>query len=177
MRCFIAIDLDKNLKDKVYDLQKRFNSFQNITFVNKNILHFTVVFFGEINEKQIEVLIDSISKIKMKPFNITLRGVDSFKRGSNEGVIYIKMSSGVEEFNELHLKIKQSIKNISIEDEQKPHLTMIRVRNNKEIFNVLKDYFDYEVGSFYVKEFVLKRSKLTDKGPIYEDIATFNLEG
>lgn len=180
MRCFIAIELPDELKNKLYDLQEKL-FFEKITKVNKNIFHLTVLFLGELNKNQVEILSNCLDKIKMNKFNVSLIGVDSFKRNSQNGTVYVKISLGDIEFNELYLKVKRTVEdcidNIKIENTQKPHVSILRVKDNKEIFKVLKNYSDYLIGSFEVKQFILKKSILTKEGPIYEDIEKFELEG
>ncbi|MEM0200882.1 MAG: RNA 2',3'-cyclic phosphodiesterase [Candidatus Micrarchaeaceae archaeon] len=175
MRCFISIDLPQELKNKIYELQK--NLFlENVTFVNKDILHLTLLFLGEINQKQIENLIKNLSKIKIKKFNIELRGLSSFKKSSTRGIIFVKIFSGAEEIGILNSEMKKFVTNVKTDEKQIPHITILRVKNNEKIWNILDKYLEYELGSFEVDRFILKRSKLTSTGAVYEDIENFNLE-
>ena len=56
MRCFLAVDLDGGLKEKVADIQKGLAGF-DVNLVSKENLHFTLKFLGEVNEEVIEEVI------------------------------------------------------------------------------------------------------------------------
>ncbi|MCK5698869.1 MAG: RNA 2',3'-cyclic phosphodiesterase, partial [Candidatus Aenigmarchaeota archaeon] len=54
MRCFIAIDIPKDIKKEIHSIQKSFEKYKNITLVNTKLLHCTLLFLGEIDKTQLE---------------------------------------------------------------------------------------------------------------------------
>ena len=66
MRTFIAVDC--NNKEKISNIQQKISqSFPNsnslIRSVNKENLHFTLFFFGEIEKKQLELISNKMNEI------------------------------------------------------------------------------------------------------------------
>jgi len=80
MRAFLAVDLDESLQDKVLEVQDRLNETNAaVKFVEKENLHFTCKFFGEISEvkrdKISEIIKEKITKYDSFPINIKGLGV------------------------------------------------------------------------------------------------------
>ena len=60
-----------------------------------------------------------------------------------------------------------------------PHVTIARVRraNRRSLESRIKEHAEIEFGSFNVGGFSLKKSTLTQDGPIYDTLREFPLEG
>lgn len=59
-----------------------------------------------------------------------------------------------------------------------PHLTIQRIKyieNKKDFLNFLEKYKNYSFGEFVVDKIYLKRSILTNKGPIYINLFSVDL--
>lgn len=177
MRCFIAIDLSNELKDRIISLQKTMPG--DIKLVEPENLHFTLKFLGEIDEDAIKEITERLSKLagETKPFTISLNSIGVFPNLSYIRVIWIGSTS--EEFINLHKSVVKILENIGKpEKEAIPHLTIARVRSarNKEtIARIIKRYEKEPFGSMTVDKIKLKKSTLTPRGPIYEDIRVFEL--
>ena len=61
-----------------------------------------------------------------------------------------------------------------------PHLTVGRVKsaeNADGLLNEIRKLQDVDIGEFFVKKIVLKKSVLSPEGPVYSDIKSFQLGG
>ena len=68
MRLFLAIDIPENLKEEVAKFQEQFK-IKGIKLVEKENLHITVKFLGEVDEEKLKEILDldlSIQPIKIK---------------------------------------------------------------------------------------------------------------
>lgn len=175
-RLFIAIKVSPNslffedidaLKDEFVD--------DSIKWVDKNGIHITLHFFGNIEQEKIP-LIKSIMQAAVKemdPFTIQLKGCGFFGKMNNPSIIWTK----IEKQNSL-IKLHQNLqfllqKNNFPIDEQPfhPHLTLGRVKQIKDVntfIEVLDDFKDAFSWKQSVTEISLFESTLTPKGTIYK---------
>ncbi len=80
MRCFVAVDIDENLKDKIINIQKELATLGNMKLVEKQNLHFTLKFLGEINERTIKEVMNKLESIakQTQSFTINIQGMGAF---------------------------------------------------------------------------------------------------
>jgi len=78
MRTFIAINLPKEVKDYLFDLQKEFRDSGKINFVHKSNLHLTIKFLGQVDENKLKEIKEKLSNIKFKPFEVYLNNTGIF---------------------------------------------------------------------------------------------------
>ena len=176
MRLFIAIDIPKEIKDKLYDLQKQIGGdLAKINWVHKKNLHLTLKFLGEVPESRLEEIKERLRIIKLKSFEVELNNLGVFPNENNIRVIWVDLKS--EHIYELQIKIDQELLDLFSKDTRfQSHLTLGRVKfvkNKEELKEKLKLKID---GWFIVKEFKLIKSSLTREGPIYETIEEYKLE-
>ena len=64
LRAFLAIDIDEDLKAKIYKVIKEFKQIDaNIKYVDLENLHLTLKFFGDIDTEGIDLLSSKISNV------------------------------------------------------------------------------------------------------------------
>lgn len=179
MRCFLAIELPEKIKDELLKIQEQIKD-NNIKMklVEKENLHLTLKFFGELNDYQVNKIKESLKQIKFKKFKANLGILGVFPSLNFIRVAWISLEPS-EKVKELHNEIDEVLEKEKFRKDKifESHLTMARVKfikNKQELINKLKEIkikpLDFEVSSF-----VLKKSTLTEKGPVYEDIIKFNL--
>ena len=178
MRCFVAVDIPEELKSRISSVHEEFSSL-DVKLVEPENLHFTLKFLGEIDETEIEAVSEKLSAVAktLSPFSVLLSGIGAFPSLSYIRVIWIGALS--DDFLNLHNTVAVSLKNIGKpEKEAVPHLTIARVRSarDKEIIaRIIKRYEKESFGSMQVDKIKLKKSTLAPRGPIYEDIMSFEL--
>lgn len=184
MRAFIAVDLSEEIRTKVKEIQEEFVKLHGgLKFVDAKQAHQTVKFLGNVPEDSVERIKRALAEISQKPFDIDLRGVGFFPAASlekarNIRVIWIGIEKGVEELKALQEEVESRLNALGFPFEKRfsAHVTLCRVKkplSRSEIGRVLKriaELRDVEVGKMLVEEIILKKSTLTPKGPIYEDV-------
>ncbi len=174
MRLFVAVDIDKQIKSKVLEIQHKLPS-HGLKMVNPENFHFTLKFLGEQPDNKINEISSVLSDIasKYKPFIINISGVGAFPSDSSIRVLWIG-SSGLEP---LLLDIHKSLDQFKKEDyKPHPHLTLARVSaSSPELKDIIMHLKNSEIGAMTVNSFVLKKSVLKQSSPVYEDVKRFDL--
>lgn len=187
IRSFIALELkDEDTIENIDSFSSRLKQNQpKLKLIKPNNLHMTVKFLGNIPEtlapKIYAILNDDINKkiFQGKDFRYYLKGVGQFNRFS---VLWIKLIGDIALLQE----IKDSVENLLYErlkidrdkrQQFKPHLTIGRLRReriNYKTFDTFKKIINEnkntEFGEFTINQIKLKKSELTQKGPIYTDL-------
>lgn len=177
MRTFIAIDIPKELKEKIYNaFNNERERIKGIKWVEKENLHITLKFLGEIKEekiKEIERILDEVSD-KFKSFEVSLGELGGFPEFKNPRVLWIGVSP-YEKIEEIFKFIEDRAEKVSIEREGRkfhPHITVARVKEKKRISFEKKKFDD----KFKVNRIVLFKSDLRKEGPIYTQIKEVKLK-
>ncbi len=71
MRCFLAIDLPLEIREYLFNLKKGLRMI-NAKFVEKENIHLTLKFLGEISQKDVDDLKKRLGSIKFKHFKANL---------------------------------------------------------------------------------------------------------
>lgn len=178
MRCFLAVDADEALKPQLVELQQQLDETADVKRVEPENLHFTLKFLGEASDDQISYVKNVVSALleKRQAFEISLRGVGAFPSINYVRVVWV----GAPEMHDLQHSIEQALcPPFEKERDITPHLTLARVRFVKDkapLAEFLRNNKDIEIGTMAVDKVKLKRSLLSPKGPVYEDIATWDLK-
>jgi len=170
MRCFIAIDLPKELQERTMEIEKKL-TYPFVKLVKPQNLHLTLMFLGEIDEKKVEDVKSALTSIKFPKFEIKVSGIGCFPNMRSPRVIFLNCHSS--ELNKLASEIEKKMSSLGIRRD-KPfiaHITLARVKRkpDENLFKVLEEHRHMELGKFVATEFKLKRSVLTPSGPIYSD--------
>jgi 2'-5' RNA ligase len=183
IRAFIGIKIPEEITEKIDSFSKeKLKNIKNIKRVEKENLHITLKFLGEITEDEAEKLKEELKKISFVKFQIKIKGIGVFPSISNPKVIWIGGESEKIQMlkREIDLCIKNSQININQEND-KPfviHITIGRIKKEVEkesekIKQLIKE--NLEFGEFSAEEFILFQSVLTPNGPIYKVLEKFPL--
>ncbi len=182
MRLFIAIDLNKELKDKIKNIEDELKKLDlPIKFVEPENLHFTLKFLGEVSEERVKEIEKTVSEVlkDFKPFKVFIQDFGYFGSPNYIRTLWLGLKEGGKEIIEISEKLDEVLSYIrKNEHEPKPHLTIGRVKSNKNKEILLKEIEklkNVKIGEFYVNKIKLKKSVLTKKGPIYSDLKVFEL--
>ncbi|MEN4017653.1 MAG: RNA 2',3'-cyclic phosphodiesterase [Methanobacterium sp.] len=183
MRVFLAVEIDEKLLDKIADVQKRFAECEApVKYVERENLHCTLKFFGEIDDNKLNDIIEVIeNKIENhEPFKISIKKTGVFPNERYIRVLWLGMDNA-EPFSNLQKDLDVDFVKMGFKKERSyvPHLTIGRVKGAKEkagLLSKLKDLGDVEIGEMDISKIVLKKSELTPAGPIYTTIKEFDLK-
>ncbi len=178
IRCFIAVEVnDSDVVRQITRIQQDLlSSGAKLKLVEPQNLHFTLHFLGNIDEQRIPELGDILEKLEGTVFDIELVGLGCF-RPQRPRVIWIGCTTGKEQMIQHQQAIGRELRAHRFPSEKRkysPHLTVVRVRsgvNRVQLIEIVNQHTNKEFGRLQVKAIKLKKSTLTPKGPIYENLA------
>ncbi len=147
-------------------------------------LHITVAFLGEHPEPLIEDVHLALDNIRAPAFELTLDGLGLFG-GDKPRVLYAEVQPEPM-LAHLREKVLQAARGAGIRMDRaryNPHVTLARFNNGlkgedaEKMRNFTVRRMALKAGPFEVDEFHLYRSNLGRKGPIYEELAAYPLNG
>lgn len=176
MRLFIAIDIPDNIKEYITKIQGKIETTSNkIRFVDKNNIHLTLKFLGEVEPYKTEEIKAILKKISFKPFYVCMDKIGVFPSESYIRVIWVSLKPE-NDILELQKNIDDNLKKLfKKEKDFKAHLTLARVKfiDDKNNFIGKLKKINIEEKRFGVENFKLVKSTLTREGPVYEDLEVY----
>lgn len=170
MRCFVSIDIPNNIKKKIAEIQKQLPDFEGKITETEN-LHLTLKFLGWINDDIVLKVEKLLEKIKFKQFEIKIDSIGIF----SDRIIWLNAKN----CDELEKIVDENLKDLfEKENRFMGHLTIARIKqikDKKKFQDILKEIKIPEM-KFIVQDFNLKKSKLTRKGSIYDNLKVYTLE-
>jgi len=176
MRIFVSIEVPEDIKEYMIEIQEKIgNDLAKIRFVDKKQMHLTLKFLGEMQPKDIDIVKNEFKKVEFESFSVYLDSIGVFPDENYVRVVWIGLNPE-EKLIELQKEIDESLKDLFAKEENfKVHLTLGRIKfvKNKEKFveNLRKIKIDDK--KVNVNGFKLMKSTLSQKGPIYEEIASY----
>ena len=178
LRTFIAIDIPDSIKNEITKIQNFLPEFTGKKTEREN-LHLTLKFLGEIDEEKIELIKEKLREIKIKKFETIIDKIGFFdNRSSNVYSRNIIVWLHLTNCEELQKQVDEVLKGL-FEPEKRfmSHMTIARVKKIKDKTIFIKDLENLKIPEikFMIKNFKLKNSILKPKGPKYEDLEIYNL--
>ncbi|UCG95750.1 MAG: RNA 2',3'-cyclic phosphodiesterase [archaeon] len=181
MRCFVAVDLNRDLAKQVEDIQREITNLNvDVKFVEPENLHFTLRFLGEVNESEADAIERSIGECLrgFYAFKISIHGLGYFGIPRYIRTLWLDVNEGKDEFVKLMKNVNMCLK--MGEENKSVHLTIGRVKsgkNRESLLNFINKSKDVKIGEMVVKDVKLKSSVLGRSGPVYSDLFVFKLGG
>ncbi|TDA29039.1 MAG: RNA 2',3'-cyclic phosphodiesterase [Archaeoglobi archaeon] len=175
MRLFVAVDIDEEVKKNIEPLLLKLSKLQGVKPVERENLHVTLMFLGEVDESRLDEIGSALSKVRFSPFRISLKGVGKFPERGDARVVWIGIEKE-DDIRELAEKVYSELKRLGFRRDKEfvAHLTVARVkRKNREIEGVIKEFEENDFGEMLVRNFKLKQSILKPTGPVYKDVRIF----
>jgi len=174
----VCVWIPEELKEKIVNLQKKINNIPIIAkFVERENLHLTITFLGDIRDDEVNSIkgkLDMITK-NIKKFEIILSGLRVIP---NEYYIRV-LGVGVKDYEKIINLIKNVGEVIGGKYYETNKLTLCRVKKVKDK-KMLRDFIEknrnVEIGNFEVKSIALVESVLTRSGPLYKTLHEFELQ-
>lgn len=170
MRLFIAIDIPTQIKEYLSSIQESFDV--PLKRVLPKNIHLTLNFLGDY--KDAASVVEKLYEVNFAPFTLKLNEAGFFPDEIDPKVVWVGLKDNKALFSlqkdiDLFFTPKRSFK---------PHLTLARVGklSNEEKIKLVKYAQGVKVKplEFSVQSFRLYKSTLTQFGPIYEAVETFN---
>lgn len=182
IRSFIAIKISPNEEFiKAFHVLKNQFITEKINWVDKQNLHLTLKFLGNLSYETIQNIKCELKKIQsIPPFLFQIAGIHLYKDIHTPRIIYSEITSAPELYT-LSKEIDNCFNKLDLVSRKKkfsPHLTLGRIKLLKGKSNlelVLHDLRKLYFQKIECSEFILFESKLTPSGPIYKEIEIFRL--
>ncbi|MBI4680001.1 MAG: RNA 2',3'-cyclic phosphodiesterase [Nitrospirae bacterium] len=184
MRCFIAIELPEAVKSTLSGIEEDLKkSKADVRWVKPDNIHLTLKFFGNIEEKKTEKIIEIMENIcnQYAPFTIEIKGMGTFPNIKSPRVLWVGIE-GNDTLKTLQEEIENKMESIGFEREDRAftaHLTLGRFRSSIEKEGLLKAVKLHEkdtfVGSINVQSLSLIRSDLHPEGARYTKVIDISL--
>lgn len=185
MRTFIAIELDENLKNKLLSFIQELTSVsQNIKWVNKQGMHLTLKFLGELDEDKIPLIRSSLEKTakKFDVFSIQIKGTGAFPPGKkNPRVLWVGITEN-DSLHDLQTDVETECELLGFPREKRkfsPHLTLGRVKGHSQlggVLSLLDKNQNTQFGEMDVKKITFFQSRLKPTGAEYKVLSEFDLK-
>jgi len=176
IRTFIAIDIpvSQKITQVINELKKTQIDAKLVEIKN---IHLTLKFLGDTDEKLIDEIEKTIkeSTKNTQPFEITLKNIGVFPNQNYIKIAWIGVENA-EPLKQIAETIDTKLKNLGFEKEKRSfsaHLTIARIKsakNKEKLIQLINKYQDVEFQKIKVDKILLKKSVLTQKGPIYTNL-------
>lgn len=162
-RLFVAIDIPKNLKEKIN--AELIELLGEVKKTRKENLHITLAFIGDANENAEKVIIEKLNKIEFEKFPVLLGGIGSF----DERIIWLSAQA-----LELHTLAEKISNELHLDNEFSGHVTLARAKEGRDITEEFKKIRGKRINqTIKVDKFILFESKPSLEGSIYTKVQEF----
>jgi len=188
MRCFIAIDIDQEIRKGLSDLQDELRRKVDVRkgdvkWVNPENTHLTLKFLGEIKDEQSVEVCKVVEEVATghSRFDLDVRSVGHFG-GRIARVLWVGAGKDCETLAKLHADLEQQLEQAGWPKESRKfagHLTLCRIRNSKagiKMARASREYADFELGTLSADSVTVYQSELKPQGPIYTALGGYDLQ-
>ncbi|TKJ36007.1 MAG: RNA 2',3'-cyclic phosphodiesterase [Planctomycetes bacterium B3_Pla] len=188
MRCFIAIDIDDQIRKGLGKLQDELRSKVDVRkgdvkWVSPDATHLTLKFLGEIRDEQVVEVCNITGDVasRHKSFELDIGTLGCFG-GRSAKVLWVGTGEDCENLLQLHRELEQQLDSAGWPRENRKlsaHLTLCRIRNAKagiKLAQVTGKYEDLKLGIMAADSISVYQSELTPKGPIYTQLGNYSLQ-
>src|SRR6185503_9417388 len=185
MRCFVAVALPPPVRKLLVQVQEALRRADaHVTWVEEANLHLSLKFLGDLDDGAAARLKGalSIEALQWPAMELTYEGIGTFPERGVPRVVWAGCTGDLPKLAALAGAVERCAEQVGVARERHPfaaHLTLGRVksdRNVKRLMAAIDHQRRVPLGRDQVREFVLYRSTLTDRAPVYEALATFPLK-
>ena len=178
VRTFIAVDLGKTLRDRLISLQENMaRSGAEVKWVEVENLHITLLFLGEVDDRELPALCRAVSVEcgRHERFSLGVERVGCFPNPRRPRVVWAGVGEGAPELIALHDALEPPLQELGCyrreERQYTPHITLGRVKSDgpaEALAAILAKKATWNAGSeVEVQEVLVMSSHLAKQGPEY----------
>jgi RNA 2',3'-cyclic 3'-phosphodiesterase len=185
IRTFIAIDVDKPVHNRLIELQETLaNSGTDVKWVEPDNLHLTLLFLGEVEDKQLHQVCRAIADVSSKhsPFTLSLEKVGCFPNLRRPRILWAGVGEGLQEVVKLHDDLEEPLLDMGCyrreERDYTPHLTLGRLKGDNvtaKLNELIAKNQGWTGGQSTIREVLVMSSTLRGDGPEYTVMARAKL--
>ena len=190
IRAFLAIKLPDDVTATLGHLAEQMAQARigGLRPVRPENMHLTLKFFGNVNARQVDSIIDTLAHTvkTIRPFTIRLGNVSAYPNTKSPRVLWVGLEEDVASLQDAHRRIETALEQVDIEPDSRefrPHLTIARMRDRTSLAERRKAAealfsADFRSGlQISVDHVSLIRSFLQPEGPQYTSLAEIPLGG
>lgn len=184
VRSFIAIEIPEDIKKDISGIQDKLrNTGADVGWTRSEGIHLTLKFLGDVEEEKLEKVTRAMEEAAkgFSPFGIEISGIGVFPNPKYPRVLWIGVKDN-DTLMTLQNNIERETEKIGFKPEGRrfsPHLTLGRVRsqkNRESLLKAMEEFEKIEFGSLNVGEVSLIKSELSPKGAIYTELFKASLK-
>jgi 2'-5' RNA ligase len=188
MRCFIAIDIDEQIRKALAKLQNELQGKADIKkgdakWVNPETIHLTLKFLGEIKDEQAVDICNITRDVagRHESFELDVESVGHFG-GTSARVLWVGAGLDCDKLIQLQEDLEQQLDSAGWPMENRKfsgHLTLCRIRNSKagvKLAQLAQQYKDFKLGTVPADSLSVYQSQLKPQGPIYTVLGRYELK-
>lgn len=178
-RIFVALNIPDEAKDKLFDVVYKLHPEKNLKWENKDKIHLTLKFVGEIDDNFLPGIINDLEFLQeYKSQKLRITGFGFFFRFKEPKILWAGLKF-TDELKSIVQRLDDYFTKFGIEKENrefKPHLTLMRIKNNPgdNFINKFKNS-KFEPIDFQSNSISLIKSELNPSGSVYTEIKKYNL--
>lgn len=149
-----------------------------IRWVDPESMHLTLFFLGDVEGDRVPSIEEALERASagVRPFTARLDGVGAFPDLDRPRVIWVGISEGAQQLEELKKAVDEVLEPLGFEPDRRPfhpHLTLGRVKQagRRGAVAGAASSWSFPAGSWTVDRLVFYQSILTRKGAIYQQLA------
>lgn len=177
MRTFISVELTDEIKKKLVELIAELKkSGASVKWVKAENLHVTLKFLGWVKDEQLDKLVELTAKAVggSGSFKAKFEGLGTFPAGKSPRVVWVGTAEGGDGLCNLAQNLEKTLGSAGFKSEArefKPHLTIGRVKDKKNLDQLVKRINELsraKIGEMIIDRICIMKSTLRRTGPIYE---------
>jgi len=186
MRCFLAIELPREVLQRLVALQEELQSVRReVRWTRPEHIHLTLKFFGEVADGDLPEVHNVARAIaaRVEPIDLEVRGAGCFPPGGPVRIVWAGVVGPPPVLVECWQACEHGFAELGFKPEQRdyrPHLTIGRVRNaraSQQIRSAVDQQDSFSGGQFVAEGLTLFQSVLSRSGPTYTALARMPFSG
>ena len=185
MRLFVAVDLDAAAREALAAVQDRLRARRDsgspLRWVQRDHLHLTLVFLGDVEEARGAAIAKAIdAPVALTAFDLAFGGLGVFPERGAPRALWVGATSGAAEARTLQRALADRVAALGVTLDSRPfspHLTVARWKTSRpsDRRRVLEGASDRTIARVRVDHTTLYQSRLSSAGPTYTPLARANL--
>jgi 2'-5' RNA ligase len=176
IRTFIAVELPPEVRGRAARLQQSLaESGANVRWVERDNIHLTLKFLGEIEDVQVAAVCRVLQQVAAgsEPFELEVTGVGAFPNAERPRTLWVGIDGGADALIAMHGRLDAALAQLGYRPDERrfsPHVTIGRLRNSRDsrrLAAALAEKADWKAGAVSVDEAVVMASELTPQGARY----------
>jgi 2'-5' RNA ligase len=178
MRAFVAVEV---LNNSIAKLQKEILyttglNPRDVKPVEPHNFHFTLIFLGEISDHDVDRIKEMLTGFSFEPFTITYSGIGAFPKPAHARVVWVGVDlEGAQKLTGLANDVIAKMSELGFKADKpfSAHLTLLRAKGRPvSAVYISSKYQGKTFGSDLIDKVYLKKSELTQSGPVYSNVYT-----